>query len=96
MEISRNFGIVGTDGVRSSANLGKASAGSATAKTASTARADILDLSSEAQELDSAPAASNGIRTEKVAELRRAIAEGNYDTDDKVSAALDNFLNQLG
>ncbi|MEY4565254.1 MAG: hypothetical protein RLY14_224, partial [Planctomycetota bacterium] len=41
-------------------------------------------------------AASGGIRTEKVAALRRAIAEGNYDTPDRMSAALDRLLEQLG
>ena len=66
---------------------------------------DQLDLSAEAQALSSASglgatagpeAASGGIRTEKVAALRRAIAEGNYDTPDRMSAALDRLLEQLG
>ncbi len=33
---------------------------------------------------------------EKVAALRRAIADGTYDTPERMSGALDNFLNQIG
>lgn len=35
------------------------------------------------------------IRTARVAELQSAIAGGAYDTDEKISAALDRFLDEL-
>lgn len=57
---------------------------------------DQLDLSAEAQQLLSAQgAASSGegdIRLDRVASLRQAIAEGTYDTPERMSAALDRFL----
>ncbi|MEZ6086449.1 MAG: flagellar biosynthesis anti-sigma factor FlgM [Pirellulaceae bacterium] len=37
-----------------------------------------------------------GIRFDKVADIRRQIAEGTYDTDDKMNAALDRLLDEVG
>ncbi len=59
--------------------------------------ADQLDLSSEAEQImqtrESSPAAaSGGIRTEKVAAIRQAIADGTYETPENLSAALDRLL----
>ena len=36
------------------------------------------------------------IRSEKVAEIRAAIASGSYETEEKISAALDRFLDLEG
>lgn len=64
----------------------------------STATADELELSSEAQQISQTQAmgqtdqASGGIRTEKVAALREAIANGSYETPENLSAALDKLL----
>ena len=52
---------------------------------------DQLDLSAEAQQLGQSQPAS-GIRSEKVAALREAIASGRYETPEKMSAALDRML----
>lgn len=56
--------------------------------------ADQLDLSPEAQALSAGQeiAPSEGIRTEKVAAIRQAIADGTYETPEKLSAALDRLL----
>lgn len=57
--------------------------------------ADELDLSAEAQALIQAQdtgTASEGIRTDKVAAIRQAIADGSYETPEKISAALDKML----
>lgn len=59
--------------------------------------ADELDLSAEAQQISSAQSTnatqgSEGIRTEKVASIRQAIADGSYETPEKMSAALDKLL----
>ncbi len=56
--------------------------------------ADELDLSPEAQAISGSQStqASGDIRWEKVNALRQAIADGNYDSTERVSAALDKFL----
>jgi anti-sigma28 factor (negative regulator of flagellin synthesis) len=38
---------------------------------------------------------SNDIRADKVAEIRKQIEAGTYDTDDKLDAALDPLLDDL-
>jgi negative regulator of flagellin synthesis FlgM len=35
------------------------------------------------------------IRSDRVSQLRAQIASGNYETEDKMSAALDNLLNEI-
>lgn len=62
---------------------------------------DQLDLSSEAQGLSGVSSSAeagvvDGIRFDKVADIRRQIADGSYDTDDKMSAALDRLLDEVG
>lgn len=65
------------------------------------AAADELELSSEAQQISQTQALgqidhpSSGIRTEKVAALREAIANGTYETHDNLSMALDKLLDTL-
>ena len=70
----------------------------------SAAPVDQLDLSSSAtgvNRLDSlglseAIAGGGEIRIDKVADLRRQIADGSYDTPENLDAALDRFLDVLG
>jgi negative regulator of flagellin synthesis FlgM len=59
---------------------------------------DQLDLSSGASRLDAASNIPGGgeIRVDRVAELRRQIASGNYDTPEKLDVALDRMLDQFG
>jgi anti-sigma28 factor (negative regulator of flagellin synthesis) len=59
---------------------------------------DQLDLSSNASRLDASSNVSGGgeIRIDRVAELRRQIASGNYDTPEKLDLALDRMLDQFG
>lgn len=62
---------------------------------------DQLDLSSgvsSASRLENtSPVAGGGeIRIDRVAEIRRQIASGSYDTPEKMDAALDRFLDQWG
>ena len=61
---------------------------------------DQLDLSSaatSANRLDGNNAIAGGgeIRVDRVADIRRQIADGNYDTPEKLDAALDRFLDEL-
>lgn len=99
MQISSNFSLSGVQALKGSTRSNPAQATEAVAETASLTPVDQLDLSPEAQGLggvESSNSSSSDIRTDKVAALRRAIADGNYDTPERISAALDNFLNQLG
>ncbi|KAA5544668.1 flagellar biosynthesis anti-sigma factor FlgM [Roseiconus nitratireducens] len=61
---------------------------------------DQLELSQQAQSatrLESSGAvAGEGIRFERVAEIRRQIADGSYDTPERMDAAMDRFLDLLG
>ena len=70
------------------------------AKRPSSAPTDQLDLSSSAKSvnrLDStSPIAGGGeIRIDRVAEIRRQIADGSYETPEKLDAALDRLLDQI-
>ncbi len=67
----------------------------------SSAPLDQLELSSSATPVNrlastSQIAGGGEIRIDRVAEIRRQIASGNYDTPEKLDAALDQFLDQLG
>lgn len=72
------------------------------AAKSSAAPVDQLDLSATAKAAASSPAnrmqessavAGGGeIRVDRVADLRRQIAQGNYDTPEKMDMALDRFL----
>ena len=59
---------------------------------------DQLDLSSTTASggvnrlADVSPTTGGDIRIDKVADLRRQIANGNYDTAEKLDAALDRML----
>ena len=52
---------------------------------------DQLEISAEAQALQS----NNGIRTEKVAELREQIATGRYETAEKIDVAVERMLDEI-
>lgn len=60
---------------------------------------DQLDLSSEAQELMAGgsivSAGSDDIRMERVSSIRQAIAEGTYETPERMDAALDRLLDAI-
>ena len=61
---------------------------------------DQLDLSQSAgsvNRLDATSQVAGGgeIRIDRVADIRRQIADGSYDTPEKLDAALDRFLDQL-
>jgi negative regulator of flagellin synthesis FlgM len=62
-------------------------------------QADQLDLSPEALAIGEAQAAVqsevSGVRSEKVAAIKQAIADGTYETPEKLSAALDKMLDSF-
>ncbi len=95
MQISGNFSVSGVDAARTA---GRSNAPNPSdAPTASIqSPVDQLDLSPEALGSANANASSEVFRADKVASLREAIAQGNYDTDEKLSIAFDKLLDQLG
>lgn len=99
MHISGNFSVSGIDSARS-VSRGNAANNTPSLQPATesaiTTPTDQLDLSPEALAVSSSQGSGEVFRADRVAELRAAIAQGNYDTDDKMSAALDKFLDQLG
>lgn len=66
----------------------------------SAAPVDQLDLSGTAAlnrlDLSSQIAGGGEIRIDRVAEIRRQIADGSYETPEKLNAALDRLLDQWG
>lgn len=101
--------IFGPFRVSTAAATSTGPAGGASRPTAATppargtaAPVDQLDLSSSVggvNRLDAAsgPVAGDGeIRIDRVAELRRQIADGGYDTSEKMDAALDRMLDAWG
>jgi negative regulator of flagellin synthesis FlgM len=66
-----------------------------TASTSSPAGADRLELSDAAQfasQLNDVPA----IRADRVAALKAAIADGSYETADKLSTAVSRLFDEIG
>jgi len=57
--------------------------------------ADQLDISHEA-DIASRVRDLPEIRTERVAQIRAAIAEGTYETDEKLDIALDRLFEEIG
>lgn len=94
MQISGNFSVSGVDSTRAAVRSNTPSRAEAPSPAISSP-VDQLDLSPEALSLGQSESSGEIFRAEKVASLREAIAQGNYDTDEKMSAALDSFLDKL-
>ncbi len=63
------------------------------AASSSFATGDSVEISDAALQAEQQ---TSGIRQDLVNSIKQQIADGTYDTPDKMSAALDNFINQLG
>ncbi len=90
-----------TSNVQSTGGADRANAAAQPGETASTsAPVDQLDLSQSAAPANrvqgNEAVAGEGIRFDRVAEIRRQIADGTYDSPEKMDAALDRFLDVLG
>ena len=78
------------------AQSGKVSAKAPAGEICQGTQADQLDLSPEALAISRGELAATGeIRMEKVAAIRQAIADGVYETPEKLSAALDKMLDTI-
>lgn len=63
--------------------------------TSGTSQADQVDISPAAQlagQVNDIP----DIRADRVATIKAAIANGTYETDDKLNTALDRLLDEIG
>ncbi len=96
MQISGNFSISGVDATRANARASAISAAHAETKSSLSMPVDQLDLSPEAMALSSSDSVTEVFRADKVASMREAIANGSYDTDEKLNAALEILLDRLG
>ena len=96
MQISGNFSVAGVDAARLAGRSNAPSQTAASPAAEITTPVDQLDLSPEALSSISSQASGELFRSDKVTSLREAIAQGNYDTDEKLSVALDKLLDQLG
>ncbi len=65
-----------------------------TDKSAGAVPVDQLDISAEAQMLSNTQSA-DGIRTDRVADIRTQIAEGRYETTEKLEAAITQLLDRI-
>ena len=96
MQISGNFSISGVDAARSASRANAITAAHSETKASLSMPVDQLDLSAEAMALGETTGSSEVFRADKVASLREAIAAGNYDTDEKLDAALEMMFQRLG
>ncbi len=96
MQISGNFSLGGVDAAKSAGRSNAPAASPAAKAPELTNPVDQLDLSPEALSVSNAQSSGEVFRADKVASLREAIAQGNYDTDEKLSIAFDKLLDQLG
>lgn len=86
---------LGTAGVRTSGDTLAARAAAATPSAIRTAANDRVEVSEVArwlEEMNRLPA----VREDKVAAARAAIAAGNYDSDEKLSLAINRMIDDIG
>jgi len=59
---------------------------------------DELEISKEAQALSqqAIDATNSPARNERIAQIKAQIADGSYETPEKLDAALDRFIDSLG
>jgi negative regulator of flagellin synthesis FlgM len=88
------YGASHVHGPQSIAAPHTARAGSAYSAPRTSAPTDELQISSVGQYLDRISDLPE-IRAGRVEQLRQAIAQGNYDTDEKLEMALDRLLSEI-
>jgi len=94
MQISNNFSVSGADALRSASKASAPSEGQALAKAGGIQEpVDLIELSPEALSVGGAQSTET-VRTEKVAQMRDAIASGKYDTDEMLEKAFDRMLDR--
>ncbi len=92
MQIQGSSQVHGVHGVKSPHS---SRAPASTSRPTSAGPADQLDISPAAEAAASA-ADGGDIRADLVARVRSEIANGTYETPEKLDSALSNLLNELG
>lgn len=96
MQIFGPFRVSTTAPTTGAQRLQPAKAAEPTAAPKSAAPIDKLDISNHVNRLQStAPTTGGDIRIDRVAELRRQIASGTYDTPEKMDVALNRMLDEF-
>ncbi len=70
-------------------------AGPPTRPTGTSPGGDKLDISPVAQ-IAADQVETGGVRADRIAQIRREIAQGSYETPEKLDAALERLLDELG
>jgi len=96
MQISGNFSVSGVDAARTASRSNAPPQPAASSAATIQTPVDKLELSPEALGTTSSQASNEVFRADKVASLRQAIAQGDYDSDEKFSVAFDKLLDQIG
>ena len=97
MNISRTFGVGAAEALQAARPTNAPSFGeAAAAPPAGMTPVDQLDFSPEAQAILAGGEVEDAGRTERIAQIRREIADGTYDSPERLSAALDRFIDVLG
>ena len=63
-----------------------------TAENSSTAPVDQLEISAEAQRISQ----TGDVRADRVADIRAQIANGQYESPEKINSAVDRMLDEFG
>ncbi len=63
-----------------------------TAENSSTAPVDQLEISAEAQRISQ----TGDVRADRVADIRAQIANGQYESPEKINSAIDRMLDEFG
>ena len=92
MNIQGPSSVHGIQGVKGPHSTNRTSGNKPTQSTSGPAAE--LDISAAGEA--AAEAAEGGIRADLVARVRSEIASGSYETPEKLDAALDGLLNELG
>jgi flagellar biosynthesis anti-sigma factor FlgM len=90
MNIQNTGGVQGPQPVQPNRTVAKAYQAQTTPKTAKVDQAEISDQARFLEKLSRLPE----VRTDKVEAARAAIAEGAYDSEDKVRAAVERLLDE--
>lgn len=97
MNISRISGVDASAALQSVRGQNSSSFGAENTEAASGLNpTDQLDFSAEAQAILENGEANSTDRTARIADIRRQIADGSYDTPERLSLALDRYLDVLG
>ena len=96
MHISGNFSVAGINAARGMDRAQAIKSAFEETRAELQMPVDQVDFSAEALATSDANPVTETFRADRVASLREAIASGDYDTDEKLDAAMQILLDRLG